>query len=167
MTERSAPLSGVTYHKLTPSDATAVQDLYGSLDEHDGYYRFFGPFPANLEPIAAQIATQDSTHCAVGAFLQGRLIGAANYVVLEDARRAEVALVVAHHDQHSGVGTTLLGHLTDDARMNGIEQFVAEIMSTNSKMMELLMDIDIPMRLQRHDNIIQAVFELSPATSTD
>ncbi len=75
-------------------------------------------------------------------------------------------MVVAHADQHSGVGTTLLGNLAEDARGHGIEQFVGEIMSANSKMMELLMDIHIPMRLSRHDNLIQAFFDLSPAAST-
>lgn len=167
MTERTTSLPGVTYRKLTPRDTSAIRDLYASLDERDGYRRFFGPLPADLTPVAAEIAIQDTAHCAVGAFRGDRLIGVANYVALQDFRRAEVAMVVAHDDQHSGVGTALLGRLADEARGNGIEEFVAEIMSTNSKMMELLMDIDIPIRVRRQDNVVQVLFELAPTPPSE
>lgn len=166
MTTRTPRLHEVTYRRLTPDDAVGVRDLHAALDERDGYYRFFGRRPKNFDHLAAVVTADDAAHCALGAFVHDRLIGVVNYVALEgDARRAEVAMVVAHEDQQSGIGTALLGHLADVARRRGVDRFVAEVLSTNSKMMQLLMDIDIPIIVRREDSTIQVDFDLSPATA--
>ncbi|WP_067903174.1 GNAT family N-acetyltransferase [Nocardia vaccinii] len=153
-------MTELAFRRLEPSDMAAVRDLHAALDDRDGYYRFFGPRPKNLDHIATQIATDDPKHCALGAFLDHRLVGVANYVVLDDARYAEVAMIVAHEDQHAGIGTALLGRLAQEARRHGIERFVAEVLSTNSKMMQLLMDIDLPIGVRREDDVLSVVLEL-------
>lgn len=152
--------AGITFRRLTPTDTAAVRDLHTALDERDGYSRFFGPRPKNLDHIIAQITANDPEHCALGAFLDHRLIGVAHYVVLDDTRCAEVAMVVAHEDQHSGIGTALLTRLAEHARRHHIERFVAEILSTNSKMMELLMDIDLPISIRRDHGVVSVILQL-------
>jgi RimJ/RimL family protein N-acetyltransferase len=152
--------TGVTFHRLTPADAPAIRELHAALGARDGYYRFFGPCPKNLDYIARQIAMSDPQHCALGAFLENRLIGVANYVVLDDARCAEVAMVVGHEDQQLGIGTALLGRLAEEARRHRIERFVAEVLATNSRMMQLLMDIDLPISVRSDDGVVSVVLEL-------
>ncbi|MEU6562736.1 GNAT family N-acetyltransferase [Nocardia nova] len=153
-------LTDVTYRRLTPADADAVRDLHAALDEHDGYYRFFGPRPEHPEYLAATISRDDPDHCAVGAVLAGRLIGVANYIVLAETHCAEVAMVVAHEDQQSGIGTALLTELAAEARRHGIDRFAADIMASNSKMMQLLMDIDIPMAAHRDGDVVHVILRL-------
>ncbi len=153
-------LTDVTFRRLNRGDTCAVRDLHAALDEHDRYYRFFGPRPKHLEHLAAAIASNDPKHGAVGAFIGHRLIGVANYIVLADTDCAEVAMVVAHEDQQSGIGTALLTRLAEDARCHGIARFVADIMATNSKMMQLLMDSDIPMAAHRDNEIVHVVLQL-------
>lgn len=161
MTAETAPnLTDVTFRRLTPGDTSAVRDLHAALDEHDGYYRFFGPRPRHLEQLAAAIASNDPDHGAVGAFLGPRLIGVANFLVLAGTHCAEVAMVVAHEDQQSGIGTALLTRLAEDARHQGIDRFVGDILATNSKMMQLLMDIDIPMAAHRDNEVVHVVLQL-------
>ncbi|WP_227999615.1 GNAT family N-acetyltransferase [Nocardia australiensis] len=106
-------------------------DLHAAPGEN-GYFRFFGQLPKNLTHIAAEISKTDQKHCAVGVFIDGRLIGMANYILLHGSRPAEVAMVVAHEDQQSGIGTELLEQLTGEVRQHGIEQLVADVISTNS-----------------------------------
>ncbi|WP_227981989.1 GNAT family N-acetyltransferase [Nocardia spumae] len=153
-------LSDITYRTLTTRDKAAIRDLHAALDDRDGYYRFFGPRPKNFDHLADVIASDDPRHYAVGAFLGDRLIGVANYVVLADTHCAEVAMAVAHEDQQSGIGTALLTRLAADARRHGIDRFAADIMAANSKMMELLMDIDLPMAAQREDGVVHVILHL-------
>lgn len=158
--EPTVDLTDVTYRRLTPGDCDAVRDLHATLDQRDGYYRFFGARPKHLDHLAAAISMDDPTHCAFGAFVGDRLIGVANYVVLPDTDCAEVAMVVAHEDQQAGIGTALLTRLGEDALRHGIDRFAADIMATNSKMMQLLMEIDLPMSAHREDDIVHVVLQL-------
>ncbi|MGF6885141.1 hypothetical protein ABIA39_003284 [Nocardia sp. GAS34] len=156
-------LTEVTYRTLMPSDTATVRDLHAGLGERDRYYRFFGPRPKNLDHVATQIAAHDPKHFAVGAFLGRWLIGVANYVVLEDPRCAEVTMIVAHEDQRSDIGTTLLAGLAQEARRYDIQRFVAEILSTNSTTMQLLMDADMPINAKCDNGVVSVVLELGPA----
>ncbi|PSR65028.1 N-acetyltransferase [Nocardia nova] len=158
--EPAVDLTDVTYRRLAPGDCDAVRDLHATLDQRDGYYRFFGARPKHLEQLAAAISLNDPKHCAFGAFWGGRLIGVANYVVLPDTDCAEVAMVVAHEDQQSGIGTALLTRLAEDARRHGIARLAGDILATNSKMMQLLMDIDLPMSAHRDDEVVHVVLQL-------
>lgn len=69
-------------------------------------------------------------------------------------------MVVAHEDQQSGIGTALLTRLADDGRRCGIDRFVADVMATNSTMMQLLKDIDIPMSADYDNEIVHVVLQL-------
>ncbi|WP_063920902.1 GNAT family N-acetyltransferase [Nocardia mikamii] len=158
--EPTIDLTDVTYRRLTPGDCDAVRDLHATLSRRDGYYRFFGARPKHLGDLAAAVSMNDPKHCAFGAFIEDRLIGVANYVVLPDTDCAEVAMVVAHEDQQSGVGTALLTRLAEDARRHGIGRLAGDIMATNSKMMQLLMDIDLPMSAHRDDDVVHVVLRL-------
>ncbi|NKY88521.1 GNAT family N-acetyltransferase, partial [Nocardia veterana] len=153
-------LSTISYRRLTPDDRDAVRELHAALGRRDGYFRFFGPRPKHLDQLADIISTSDPTHCAFGAFLGAELIGVANYVVLPGTDCAEVAMVVAHAEQQCGIGTALLTRLADAARRHGINRFAGDIMTTNSTMMQLLMEIDLPMSARRDDGIVHVVLQL-------
>src|SRR5690349_16109118 len=64
--ETTLDLGDVAFRRLGPGDASAVRDLHAALDEHDSYYRFFGPRPKHLEHLAAATASNDPGHGAVG-----------------------------------------------------------------------------------------------------
>src|SRR5262249_33907243 len=56
----------------------------------------------------------------------------------ESPRRAEIALAVADEVQGRGIGTLLLEHLATLARALGIEEFEAEVLGENNRMLDLL-----------------------------
>ncbi|WP_288047863.1 GNAT family N-acetyltransferase [Nocardia sp.] len=146
---------------LNAGDTEAILDLHSAMDHEDRVRRFlFEPNTAELEKAAAVAARADPTHGAVGAFVDGRLVGVANFVTLEGTDSAEVALVVAHDRQEHGIGTELLHHLARLAREHGIRRFVADVMPTNSKMMRLLIDADFPILAHRHDGLARVSAQL-------
>ncbi|WP_405182747.1 hypothetical protein OG225_17935 [Nocardia sp. NBC_01377] len=64
------------------------------MDAKDSYYRFFATLPESLTTVGAALSKDDPDHCAVGAFVEDRLVGVANFVTLVGTRTAEVALVL-------------------------------------------------------------------------
>ncbi|MFC9962605.1 GNAT family N-acetyltransferase [Nocardia ignorata] len=153
-------ISGISYRELGPADRDSVCALHAGLVGNDGYFRFFAPPPKDLDRVIGPIASSDRAHCAVGAFTGDRLVGVANFVVLEDGATAEIAMVVAADEQHHGIGTDLLGRLAECGRARGIDRFIAEVMPTNSKAMRLIIDSDLPISAHRTEGVIQIAFHL-------
>ncbi|WP_316574977.1 GNAT family N-acetyltransferase [Nocardia canadensis] len=153
-------LRNIVLRELGPTDRDAVRELHAGLDRTDGYFRFFAPPPKDLDRVVGSIASHDPTHCAVGAFLDDRLVGVANFVVLDDGVSAEIALVVAADEQHHGIGTVLFHRLTELGRARGLDRFIAEVLPTNSKAMRLIIDSDLPISAHRSDGVIQIALHL-------
>lgn len=109
---QSIDRSPIALRQLTHQDARAVADLHDQLTEQDRYMRFFSTHPKDLGDLTDSLTTQSKSQLSVGAFDGRRLIGVANYAISR-ANSAEVALVVAHADQHRGIGTMLLKHLAE------------------------------------------------------
>jgi GNAT superfamily N-acetyltransferase len=80
-----------------------------------------------------------SDHEALVAFLPstGEAIGVARYVRSEDPTVAEVAVTVADDWHHKGVATALIELLVVRAREEGIERFLALVLSENEAAVEL------------------------------
>jgi acyl-CoA synthetase (NDP forming)/GNAT superfamily N-acetyltransferase len=124
--------------QLDASDTAVVLRLHEQLPERDRYLRFFTLGSAHLAAFATRLTTTDDAHQgALGAFVDGELIGVAHYEVLDDPAEAEVALVVNHAIQARGVGTLLLEHLVSLARERGVLRFVAEVLAENRRMMDV------------------------------
>src|ERR1044072_8624434 len=102
---------------MRPSDVEDVLALHLRLSEKDRYHRFFGTSTTVFAPISKRITrTPDNKHAALGAYLDGTLIGVAHYEVLADPTPAEVALVVDGPARAQGLGPLLLENLASYAR---------------------------------------------------
>jgi GNAT superfamily N-acetyltransferase len=130
----------VLLRRLEPADIDAVIALHDTLSDRERYLRFFMMHPAYLKAVAHKLTEGNGEDYALGAFESGILIGVANYVVCGRPAIAEVAIVVAHHDHLRGVGTVLLLRLAQVARANGIQRFVAGVLTTNHLMFKVLRD---------------------------
>ncbi|HZE14889.1 MAG TPA: GNAT family N-acetyltransferase [Mycobacterium sp.] len=139
----------VQMRRLGYADRDAVIELHDTLTEDERYLRFFTMHPAYLETLAHKLTEDSGEDYALGAFLRlnegawynyGALVGVANYVVCDRPDSAEWAIVVAHNDHERGVGKALLRTLAQVARRNGIQYFVADVLTTNHLMFRLLDD---------------------------
>jgi acyl-CoA synthetase (NDP forming)/GNAT superfamily N-acetyltransferase len=138
----------VLVRALWPADTDDVLALHLRLSEHDRYLRFFGTGTAVFGRIARRITrAPDARHAALGAYLDGTLIGVAHYEVLDDPSTAEIALVVDGTVQARGLGTLLLEHLASTGRRRGVTRFVADVLAENRRMIQVFLDAGMGYRM--------------------
>ena len=130
----------VSLRRLKPTDIDAVIALHDGLSERDRYLRFFTMHPLYLKKLAAKLTDDNGQNYALGAFESGTLIGVANYAICGKPATGDIAVVVAHKDHLRGVGTALIGRLAQIARDNGIQHFVADVLTTNHLMFNVFHD---------------------------
>jgi GNAT superfamily N-acetyltransferase len=148
---------------LHPADAAAVRALHAHLSDRDRYYRFFGLGPAGSAKLAAHLSDDSGTgHGALGCFLHDRLVGVAQYEVLEDPAEAEIALVVDAPTRTHGVATLLLEQLIDVAGRKGVRRFVADVLVENSKMLGVFAALGLPIRTSASSPERHVILSLDP-----
>ncbi|GAA0926158.1 GNAT family N-acetyltransferase [Pseudonocardia zijingensis] len=150
----------VRMRRLDGADAPSVEQMYRALPAYDRYLRFFS---AGVVPRAGGLASCTAPgYAAVGAFRGDRLIGVAEYVIVDGPTTAEVGLVVAHPDQARGVGTLLLEHLGSAARRCGVRRFVAEVLEDNTAMRRVFNDLGLPYRFRVLEGSVHVEVDLEP-----
>jgi len=161
----------VQMRRLGYADMDAVTELHDTLTDDERYLRFFTMRPAHLKTVAQKLTEDNDENYALGAFLRlnegawynyGALVGVANYVVCDRPDTAEWAIVVAHNDHERGVGTALLRTLAQVARRNGIQHFVADVLTTNHLMFGVLYDAGLqPRRTGSEDGVVHLEISLA------
>jgi len=155
----------ITLRRLSADDAEAVVALHRHLTDHDRYYRFFTLNPVQLDQLVSRLIESEDGQCALGAFDGDQLIGVANYTVSDDPGSAEIAIVVAHKDYSLGVGTALLKHLAQVARVHGIRHFEADILADNDPMLVVLFDFGWPSGRLNHGSVLHLNIEVPDCVS--
>jgi RimJ/RimL family protein N-acetyltransferase len=125
---------------IEPDDKAALTAAFARLSAESRYRRFFAPRQRLNETDLRYLTEVDhSDHEALVAFLPstGEAIGVARYVRSEDRTVAEVAVTVADDWHHKGVATALIELLVVRAREEGIERFLALVLSENEAAVEL------------------------------
>ncbi len=132
----------VLVRALEPGDGDALRAFHDGLSAQTVYYRFFcarGPLTdAEVEYFTH---VDQRSRVALAAAVDGTLIGIARYDRIPGTTDAETAVVVTDAWQGRGVGTVLVGRLTEIARRSGVRRFVAETLLSNTRMLRLLADV--------------------------
>ncbi|MGZ4408151.1 MAG: GNAT family N-acetyltransferase, partial [Gaiellaceae bacterium] len=122
------------------ADADSLLDFFRGLSDRSLYLRFHG-HPSVDERLVDPVLKPDWVE-------RGALVGTkddvvvalASYVRLRDAHTAEVAFAVADEHQGRGIATRLLERLASLAAGVGIEEFLAEVVGDNTKMLGVFRD---------------------------
>jgi RimJ/RimL family protein N-acetyltransferase len=125
---------------LRPDDKRRIAQAFERLSPETRYRRFFAPPPRLSEQDLRYLTEVDHhDHEALAAVNpeNGAIVGVARYVRSDDPTEAEVAVVVGDPWQGRGVATALLQRLVARAREEGIDHFVALVMSDNTDALEL------------------------------
>jgi acetate---CoA ligase (ADP-forming) len=158
---------GSTVHvrPVTGADRDAIAVLLRSLEPDSLYFRGCGQINVDwLSDWAVDVDATDRFGLVVTTGQPPTIVGHAGYVRI-DEHRAEIAFEVADTLHGHGVGTLLLGQLAAVAAEHGIDTFVASMMASNRKMLEVLSHSGFPISEQRDGGMIEV--SLPTALSDD
>ena len=142
--------STVRVRPVCPDDLEALTALLRDLSPDARRYRFFGQ--VDLEGAARAMAAGGGPDDHALVALTGvpeRIIGHAQYLRDPRTRVAEVAFTVADAFQGRGLGTLLLAHLAEHAHAIGVDEFDAEVMADNRRMIDMFRGSGFPVILRR------------------
>ncbi|TYK52444.1 bifunctional GNAT family N-acetyltransferase/acetate--CoA ligase family protein [Actinomadura decatromicini] len=152
----------VEIRRLAATDRDAVRELHGGLCEESLYLRFFGLNRGMAGAVAARVCRPDGDdHAALGAWLDGDLVGVAEYEATDIPGEAEVAMAVADRMHHRGVGTLLLEHLGSLARADGVRAFRADTLAENTAMLRVFADAGMPARRTVSGGVVDLTLPLA------
>ena len=130
---------GGTLRLRPPStaDSDEVLAFFRGLSDRSLYLRFHGVPRMDARAVEPFVDPDWIERGSLVGTLAGddqreRIVALASYARLRDPRTAEIAFAVADEEQGRGIGTRLLEQLASRAAELDIEQFVAEVMATES-----------------------------------
>jgi RimJ/RimL family protein N-acetyltransferase len=132
--------SKIVVRQVRSDDKGAIVDGFERMSPQSRYRRFFAP----LERLSGRdlrylTEVDHHDHEALVGFERpsGVPVGVARYVRSDDPVEAEVAVTVIDDWQGRGAATALLDALIERAREEGVERFVALVMSENEDAFQL------------------------------
>ena len=133
----------VSVRPIRPEDAEIEQDFVQNLSAESKYFRFMQSMNKLTPMMLARFTQIDyDREMALVAVInehspEARILGVARYVSNPDRQSCEFALTVADAWQHKGIGRQLMQRLMTVARDRGIEIMQGDVLSHNSKMLQL------------------------------
>jgi len=152
----------VTVRPIRPEDTELVQDFMRNLSEEAKYFRFMRSMQElTLEMLIRFTQIDYDYEMALIATTQTRgkehELGVARYVINPDKQSCEFALVVSDRWQRKGIAHRLMYLLMDVARNRGLEVMEGEVLSNNSKMLDLVRSLGFRITSTPDDTSIKHV----------
>ncbi len=148
---------------IEPGDGEALLALHAGLSPESRYFRYFSSrrrLPDREIRHYTEVDQRD--HAGVGAWVDGVLVGHALYDRQADPEEAEVALEVADTWQGQGIGTAMLEALAALAQAAGVSRFVAHVLPTNRRMLQVFADLGFEERAAFEDGVVRVELALAP-----
>lgn len=150
---------------IRPDDVELLKEFHDRQSDESIYLRFFAPLKHLSDREATRFANVDYVQrVALIVEAGGRMVGVARYDRLTgpDGPRAEVAFNIADDFQGRGVGSVLLEHLAEIGAEAGVEEFVADVLPQNHKMMSVFTDAGFAVQRRFDDGVIALSFRIEP-----
>jgi hypothetical protein len=137
--------------RLDAGDITELQALRARLFGRDRYLRFFEVGVLEPAELATRLATRSGVGpTAVGCFRHTRLVGVAQYEIVDDPAEAEISLIVDGRTSTLGVATLLLEQLVFAAEHEGVRTFVTDVVTEDANMLGVFAALGIPFRVRQN-----------------
>ena len=160
--------SRVLIRAIGPDDHDAEAVFVAGMSSESRYFRFFGPKRV-LSEAEVQYFTELDFIRHVGLVVtrldtaQAPILAIGRYIAGDEAHpsRVEVAFAVEEGLHGQGLGTILLHHLAGIARVNGITEFSASVLSQNRAMLDVFSHCGFPARFSSESGVTDVVLEIS------
>jgi len=150
---------------IRPDDKPRLVEHFNTLSPESRYFRFMGTRRELTDDDLRRFTELDfidQVGLVVADSRAGheRFVGIGRYSRERGAPRAEVAFAVLDQFQGHGVGTLLLQHLATIARRSGIDEFVATVMGSNRRMLEVFINCGLPVHQKDLDGTVEVSIRL-------
>jgi acetyltransferase len=155
--------ASVTIRPVRPEDAEIERAFFDNLSDESRYFRFMDTIRELSKPQLVRFTQidydRDMAFVAVQIDDEGNpvQIGVSRYVANPDGETVEFALTVADSWQKRGLGRKLMQVLIDCARGKGFTAVVGEVLSDNSKMLNLMSSLGFKILPNPEDNSVKRV----------
>jgi len=154
----------VEIRALRPGDRGGLLAAVDRSSAQSLYRRFFGVRRNFTEQeIKAFSNVNFIDHVALVAVVEEHerpaIVGGARYIVLRPGR-AEVAFTVIDEYQGKGIGKKLMHHLVDIARAAGIQEFIADVLPENTRMLNVFAKSSLRSKIERKAGVVEVTLRL-------
>lgn len=143
---------------IRPDDRYLLTDFLKRLSPETLYLRFLRAM-GHPETEVSWLLPQDGGFGLL-ALREGRVVGHAAYTRTGEGK-AGLGVIVADEMQGRGLGTLLLGQLTQAAAAAGITVMDALVAPHNQRMLRVLRDLGFPTELKSESGFVRAIFPTS------
>lgn len=156
----------LTIRPAAPEDAASVKAFLDGLSPESRRLRYHSPVPiVRSWMVRAVTAADHDQREALLAVLDGEVVGIAEWGRDPDVHeRAHVAVAVGEGIRRKGIAQALLRRLSLYARLHGITEFVAHVLTVNGPTFGLI-DRIAPIHTSRFDgDAVEVLMPLAAAT---
>lgn len=148
---------------VSPDDADRMARLHASQSDSSIYLRYF-TFKSTLTEKELKRFTQVDhvDRVSLVVLLDEEIIGVGGYDRLDDDREAEVSFNISDAHQGRGIGSILLEHLAAAGREHGLEEFSAEVLPGNRKMLAVFSEAGYEVQRRFEDGVALLSFSIDP-----
>jgi acyl-CoA synthetase (NDP forming)/RimJ/RimL family protein N-acetyltransferase len=152
---------------ITPADAEAVHRFHSGQSEESIYLRFFAPLRRLSDRDVTRFTNVDyRDRVALVATVRGEIIGIGRYDRVTPTS-AEVAFNISDAFQGKGIGSVLLEHLAVIAWESGVDEFTAEVLPQNRKMLSVFSDAGYEVTRHFEDGVVTLRFKIQPTERSE
>ena len=143
----------VCVRAVSSGDKDGLRGMFSRLSKKTIYQRFHMPYPRVPEWALASFMRADDQAASLVALVGDEIVGHAIYVLSNNGRDSEFALVVEDRWQSQGVGKQLLSELAERARHRGVETFTGEVLGENQRVLGLLNAVFVEVNYLMKDGV--------------
>lgn len=152
---------------ITPGDVEAVHRFHAGQSDESIYMRFFAPLRKLSDRDVTRFTNVDyHDRVALVATVRGEIIGIGRYDRITPTS-AEVAFNISDSYQGRGIGSVLLEHLAVIAWESGIEEFTAEVLPQNRKMISVFGEAGYEVSRRFEDGVVSVRFKIQPTERSE
>ncbi len=153
----------VLIRPIQADDRASLDSFHEGLSSRTVYLRFFSAHPHLTGADLDYFTRVDGVNrVALVAEVDRAIVGVGRFDLV-DAGTAEAAFVVTDRMQGRGIGALLLQRLMVIARGLGVEEFIAEVLPANMRMLEMFRHSGRPVTERIVEDVVEVKFPILEA----
>jgi len=154
--------TNILIRPIRPEDADIEQQFVRRLSPEARYFRFMNALQELSQEMLVRLTQIDYFNEMALIAVRPRddgeeQIGVARYATNPDLESCEFALVVADAWQGHGIGHQLMRKLMEIARDRGLERMEGQVLSSNTRMLNLMQSLQFTIQRDPEDSAIKQV----------